>query len=174
LRELIQKVGGIWSRIIFRGILFEGADAEIRGIWSHIIFRRILFEGADADRQTDRGLPKSWRDLEPYNFPPDSSWFLVCHTWRNLSVVPPAHAQRVYIVIFGLPPQSHKFPVTFFLRFVGGLAPQFFCHNFDTFTKITFFHPAASPPSQFHLSCHVLSTASVIRGCPLSYASQRR
>jgi hypothetical protein len=36
----MQKVGGIWSYIIFRWILFEGADAE------------------------------SWRDLEPYNFQP--------------------------------------------------------------------------------------------------------
>ena len=107
-----------------------------------IIFSRILVEGADE---------QSWRDLEPYNFRPDSFWFFVCHTWSNLSVVPPAHAQRVYMVIFGLPPQSHKFPGTFFLRFVGGIAPQFFCHNFDTFTKITFFHLAASPPSQFHL-----------------------
>ena len=160
----MKKVGGIWSHIIFLRILFEGADEKVGGIWSHIIFSRILFEGADE---------QSWRDLEPYNFRPDSFWFFVCHTWSNLSVVPPAHAQRVYMVIFGLPPQSHKFPGTFFLRFVGGIAPQFFCHNFDTFTKITFFHPAASPPSQFHLSCHVLSTASVIRGCPMSDASQR-
>jgi hypothetical protein len=42
LRVLMLKVGGIWSYIIFRWILFEGADAE------------------------------SWRDLEPYNFQPDS------------------------------------------------------------------------------------------------------
>ncbi len=58
----MNKVGGIWSHILFRRILFEGAG-EVGGIWSHIIFRRILFEGADAE---------SWRDLEPYNFPPDS------------------------------------------------------------------------------------------------------
>ena len=42
LRVLMLKVGGIWSYIIFRWILFEGADSE------------------------------SWRDLEPYNFLPDS------------------------------------------------------------------------------------------------------
>jgi hypothetical protein len=33
------------------------------GIWSHIIFRRILFEVADEE---------SWRDLEPYNFSPET------------------------------------------------------------------------------------------------------
>ena len=58
-----ETVGGIWSHIIFSWILFEGADEKLGGIWSHIIFRRILFEGADAER---------WRDLEPYNFPLDS------------------------------------------------------------------------------------------------------
>jgi hypothetical protein len=42
LRDLMQKVGGIWSHIIFGWILFEGADAE------------------------------SWRDLEPHNFRQDS------------------------------------------------------------------------------------------------------
>jgi hypothetical protein len=41
--------GGIWSHIIFRWILFEGADEKVGGIWSHIIFRRILFEGADPN-----------------------------------------------------------------------------------------------------------------------------
>ena len=61
----MQKVGGIWSHIIFHQILFEGADSEswgdlepyfsaglflrelmtkVGGIWSHIIFGRILFE----------------------------------------------------------------------------------------------------------------------------------
>ena len=63
LRELMTKVCGIWSHIIFRRILFEGADEKVGGIWSHIIFRQILFEGADE---------QSWRDLELYNFPPDS------------------------------------------------------------------------------------------------------
>ena len=53
----MQNVGGIWSNIIFSPILFEGADEKV------IIFRQILFEGADSE---------SWRDLEPYNFPPDS------------------------------------------------------------------------------------------------------
>ncbi len=60
----MKKVGGIWSHIIFRQILFEGADEQswrdlepynflpdsfwkVGGIWSHIIFLRILFEGAD-------------------------------------------------------------------------------------------------------------------------------
>ncbi len=59
----MQKVGGIWSHIIFHQILFEGADEKAGGIWSHIIFHQILFEGADAE---------SWRDQEPYNFQPDS------------------------------------------------------------------------------------------------------
>ena len=59
----MKKVGGIWSHIIFCGILFEGADEKVGGIWSHIIFCQILFEGADEE---------SWRDLEPYNFLPDS------------------------------------------------------------------------------------------------------
>ena len=59
----MNKVGGIWSHIIFRRILFEGADEKVGGIWSHIIFRQILFEGADEE---------SWRDLEPYNFSPDT------------------------------------------------------------------------------------------------------
>jgi len=40
---MMKKVGGIWSHIIFRRILFEGADEKVGGIWSHIIFRRILF-----------------------------------------------------------------------------------------------------------------------------------
>jgi hypothetical protein len=48
-RELMKKVCGIWSHIILRQILFEGADAEVGGIWSNIIFRPILFEGADAE-----------------------------------------------------------------------------------------------------------------------------
>ncbi len=74
----MEKVGGIWSHLIFGRILFEGADAEswrdlelcnffsgfflkelmekVGGIWSHIIFGWILVEGADAE---------SWRDLEP-------------------------------------------------------------------------------------------------------------
>ncbi len=64
----MQKVGGIWSHIIFGRILFEGADPNIHslwlikffagfflrelmhkvgGIWSHIIFGGILFEGAE-------------------------------------------------------------------------------------------------------------------------------
>ena len=59
----MQKVGGIWSHIIFSRILFEGADEKVGGIWSHIIFRWILFEGADAE---------CWWDLEQYNFQPDS------------------------------------------------------------------------------------------------------
>ena len=73
----MKKVGGIWSHIIFRRIVFEGADqkvggagiffrelmTKVGGIWSHIIFRQILFEGADEE---------SWRDLEPYNFSTDS------------------------------------------------------------------------------------------------------
>jgi len=82
----MQKVGGVWSPIIFRRILFVGADGEswwdlepqkflpdsfggswlirkVGGIWSPIIFRRILFEGADAE---------SWRDLKIYNFWLDS------------------------------------------------------------------------------------------------------
>ena len=42
-----MKVGGIWSHLIFRQILFEGADEKVGGIWSHIILPRILFEGAD-------------------------------------------------------------------------------------------------------------------------------
>ena len=54
----MQKVGGIWSPIIFRRILFEGADVDrqtegylkVGGIWSHKIFFRILFQGADADK----------------------------------------------------------------------------------------------------------------------------
>ena len=60
----MKKVGGIWSHIIFcqilfgkfagsgaiifRRILFEGADEKVGGIWSHIIFRQILFEGAEV------------------------------------------------------------------------------------------------------------------------------
>ncbi len=36
---------------------------KVGGIWSNIIFGQILFEGADE---------QSWRDLEPYNFLPDS------------------------------------------------------------------------------------------------------
>jgi len=55
LRELMQKVGGIWSPIIFCRILFEGAE-KVGGIWSPIILCWILFEGPDAE---------SWRDLEP-------------------------------------------------------------------------------------------------------------
>ncbi len=47
----MQKVGGIWSHIIF--------VQKVGGIWSHVIFGRILFAGADAE---------SWRDLEPCNF----------------------------------------------------------------------------------------------------------
>jgi hypothetical protein len=47
----MQKVGGIWSPIIFGWILFM---QKVGGIWSPIIFGWILFEGADAE---------SWRDL---------------------------------------------------------------------------------------------------------------
>jgi hypothetical protein len=36
---------------------------KVGGIWSHIIFPRILVEGADEE---------SWQDLEPYNFQPYS------------------------------------------------------------------------------------------------------
>jgi superoxide dismutase len=43
LRELMKKVGGIWSHIIFCRILFEGADEKVGGIWNHIIFCQILF-----------------------------------------------------------------------------------------------------------------------------------
>jgi hypothetical protein len=63
LPDSFWKVGGIWSHIIFRRILFEGADEKVGGIWSHIIFCQILFEGANEE---------SWRDLEPYNLWPDS------------------------------------------------------------------------------------------------------
>ena len=82
----MKIVGGIWSHIIFRRILFEGADEEtwrdlesynfstrhflrellqkvVGEIWSPINFRQILFEGADAE---------SWRDLEPYYFALDT------------------------------------------------------------------------------------------------------
>ncbi len=59
----MKKVGGIWSHIIFRQILFEGADENVGGIWNHLIFRQIFFKGADEE---------SWRDLELYNFSPDS------------------------------------------------------------------------------------------------------
>jgi hypothetical protein len=56
LRELMKKVGGIWSPIIFGRILFEGElMKKVGGIWSPIIFCRILFEGAAtefSDRQT--------------------------------------------------------------------------------------------------------------------------
>jgi hypothetical protein len=69
----VEKVGGIWSQIFFLNILFEGADEKVGRIWSHIIFRQILFEGADEE---------SWRDLEPYNFLPDSFW-KVCGIWSH-------------------------------------------------------------------------------------------
>jgi hypothetical protein len=54
-----ERIGGIWSHLIFIRILFEGAYEKVGGIWSHIIFRQILFEGADEE---------SWQDLEPYFF----------------------------------------------------------------------------------------------------------
>ncbi len=59
----MQKVGGIWSHIIFSRILFEGDDEKTWQDLEPYNFRWILFEGADED---------SWRDLEPYNFQPDS------------------------------------------------------------------------------------------------------
>ena len=45
------------------------------GIWSHIIFRRNLFEVADEE---------SWRDLEPYNFSPETFWGSWWESWQDL------------------------------------------------------------------------------------------
>ena len=52
----MQKVGGIWSHIIFPRILVEGADEDqqivgylnVGGIWSPIIFRQLLFNRLTA------------------------------------------------------------------------------------------------------------------------------